>query len=216
MEESWSKEKQEAEEYARMMERYAKYEIIPLAKKIAEDIPSKDLSFSLADIGSGPGLLSIELAKRLPNATITAVDFSRVMLDIAERKAKENNVTLEVMQSDIQNIEIADEHFDVILNRHTIHEVDNPVSFLKETFRLLKPGGNFFLIDFSGDHPSWKLRPLWLLIRIRSGKKSADGFWKSHKAGLKMDAVVKMCKEAGYASVNAGPYGYAFYLNCQK
>jgi len=214
--EFWSKEKQEAEDYAKVMERNLKYDVVPLAKKIIQDISAHDSSIKLADMASGPGFLSIELAKRLPKASITAVDFSQHMNDIAQRKAKENNVALEVIESDVQRIDMDGEQFDVIVSKNTIGEVDNPGLFLQETLRLLKSGGRLFLIDFDGDYPDWKLRPLWFLVMVKGGRKAASGFWESHKTGFKIDDIVRMCKKAGYIQVSAEPYGFSYYVICQK
>ena len=215
-EELWSKEKQEAERFAQMMERYVKYEYIPLAKKIVGDIPDKTRKVKIADIASGPGFLSIELTKNIQNAKITAVDISEHMLEIAKRKAKENRFRIDTFKSDVQKIDLEDKTFDIIVSKNTIHELEKPELFMKETYRLLKPNGISFLIDFNGDYPDWKLRPLWLLIRITGGKRAAKGFWHSHKAGFKINEIVKMCQEVGYGSVNAEPYGAAYYIVAKK
>ena len=47
-------------------------------------------SYSVLDIGSGPGTLAIPLAKRVQS--VTAIDFSRGMLDTLKERAVEDNV----------------------------------------------------------------------------------------------------------------------------
>lgn len=215
-EELWSKEKQKAEEYAATMERNIKYDVLPIVKRIIKELPADFKNIRVADIASGPGFLSIELAKRLPDAIITAVDSSKYMLDIAARKAGEENVELNLVQSDIHDIKLQNEQFDVIISKYTAHEAETPKLFLKEIHRLLKPGGKLFLIDFNGDYPDWKLRLLWLVIMIKNGKKSAQGFWKSHKSGFSINTIVNICRDAGFTNISPGTYGFCFFLVCGK
>jgi hypothetical protein len=49
-----------------------------------------DPSFTVLDIGSGPGTLAIPLAKKVQS--VTAIDFSRGMLDTLEEIAREENI----------------------------------------------------------------------------------------------------------------------------
>ncbi len=49
-----------------------------------------DSTYTVLDIGSGPGTLAIPLAKQV--RSVTAIDFSRGMLDILEKMAHEQNV----------------------------------------------------------------------------------------------------------------------------
>ena len=93
------------------MERNIKYDVIPLAKRIVEDLPDSSQELHVADIGARPGFLSIESAKRLPQAKAIAVDGSKYMLDIAVREAKEQHVSLETVQTNIQNTDLDDEQF---------------------------------------------------------------------------------------------------------
>jgi SAM-dependent methyltransferase len=49
-----------------------------------------ETSFTVLDIGSGPGTLAIPLAKKVKS--VTAIDFSRGMLDTLEEIAREENI----------------------------------------------------------------------------------------------------------------------------
>jgi len=62
-------------------------------------------NFSILDIGTGSGCISIDLKKRFPNARITGIDSSRSALEIALKNAHENHCQLELIQSDILNNE---------------------------------------------------------------------------------------------------------------
>ena len=42
------------------------------------------------DIGTGPGLLAIELAKRIPGMEVIGIDLSDAILTLAEENAKDS------------------------------------------------------------------------------------------------------------------------------
>jgi len=93
------------------------------------------------DISCGTGSMAIRLAKN--GRTMTAVDLSPHMIEIARRKAKEAGVDLTLAIGDM--ISYGDkQQYDVIINLHDglnylLSEADIQ-SFLKNTHKLLKPG----------------------------------------------------------------------------
>lgn len=56
---------------------------------------------SILDIGTGSGCIPISLKKKLPTATITAIDISPAALEIATENAQLNDVSIEYLQLDI-------------------------------------------------------------------------------------------------------------------
>lgn len=62
-------------------------------------------NLNILDIGTGTGCIPISLAKHLPNATISAIDVSTEALSIAKENAILNNVSVNLMEQDILQIE---------------------------------------------------------------------------------------------------------------
>lgn len=86
-----------------------------LVSWILEDSKDKK-NLKILDIGTGSGCISISLAKHLPTAKITAIDFSELALDTAKKNAKLNNISIDFIQQDILETEFLHTEFDIIVS----------------------------------------------------------------------------------------------------
>lgn len=100
---------------------------------------------ALLDIGCGTGSLSL-IAAELGH-TVTAIDVSPKMLQLAKAKARaaQRDVTFEVM--DAANPKLAACAYEVVMCRHVLWSLPEPDKVLKRWTRLLKPGGQLALIE---------------------------------------------------------------------
>jgi len=73
-------------------------------------------ALQILDIGTGSGCIPISLAKKLPKATIFAIDVSKEALAIAKQNASRNNVAINFLQEDILKAEILAQKFDIIVS----------------------------------------------------------------------------------------------------
>lgn len=115
---------------------------------LEEQFPEKE-EMKILDIGTGPGFFPMILSEA--GYTVTAVDYTEEMLE----KAKENLgkytkyglecVTLQRM--DAQNLEFADETFDVVISRNLTWNLEKPEQAYQEWMRVLKPGGVLLNFD---------------------------------------------------------------------
>ena len=64
-------------------------------------IPVRGQRLRILDIGTGSGCIAISLAKHLPNAEVYALDISKRALQVAEKNAKLNKVTIHLIEHDI-------------------------------------------------------------------------------------------------------------------
>ena len=70
----------------------------------------------IIDIGTGSGCIAISLAKSLPNAEVTAVDFSAKALQVARRNAELNGVTINFLYQDILQTSTLPDTYDIIIS----------------------------------------------------------------------------------------------------
>ncbi len=112
------------------------------------------------DIGCGSGALTIGLAKALPTAQLTGVDFWgadwEYSKDQCERNARIEGVagrTTWVRQS-AASLQFEDATFDVVVSCLTFHEVRDLTDkslVMAEALRVLCPGGRYVFLDLFAD-----------------------------------------------------------------
>jgi len=102
------------------------------------------------DVGTGTGLLAIELAKNIPDVEVIGLDLSDVALDVARTNLHElvqpSRVSLE--RGDAEDMPFEDGTFNLVVSSNTLHLITNPVRMFNEIHRVLKPEGRFFISDF--------------------------------------------------------------------
>jgi ubiquinone/menaquinone biosynthesis C-methylase UbiE len=110
---------------------------------------AKNIKFvKLLDIGCGTGYGTAHLAKHAAYAL--GVDYSGATLE-QSRKEYENIKNLEFLECKVPPITIEDESFDVVTAFQFIEHISNPVDFIKEVYRILKPGGFFLCTTVNGE-----------------------------------------------------------------
>lgn len=100
----------------------------------------------ILDIGTGSGCIAISLAKNLPNAKVVAIDISQKAIGMAIQNAKENNVIVEFIESDILAKLDFKEKFDVIVsNPPYVRELEKVE--MKNNVLDYEPGSALFVSD---------------------------------------------------------------------
>lgn len=112
----------------------------------------------ILDLACGVGRHAIELAKK--GFEVTGLDFNKKFLNLAQKSAKKNKVSLRLIQSDMRFIPYKNE-FDAVINMFSSFgyfekEKDN-LKVLRAVSKTLKPGGIFLL-----DLPNKK----WVLTKV--------------------------------------------------
>lgn len=121
---------------------------------IADDISKKVKSGKILDIGTGPGYLPINIARRTKKAHITGVDIDRRAISHAQANATEfgvpvGRVSFEI--GDAQKLRFSNSEFDFVISTGVLRLVRSPVKMLDEIHRVLKRGGEAWIYDFCRD-----------------------------------------------------------------
>jgi ubiquinone/menaquinone biosynthesis C-methylase UbiE len=105
------------------------------------------------DIGCGTGSLAIAAKHRVDAAgMVCGIDASPEMIERARRKARKAQVDVRFADSVVERMPFPDGHFDVVLSTMMLHHLPGAArrQCLRETARVLKPGGRVLVVDFGG------------------------------------------------------------------
>lgn len=104
------------------------------------------------DLGCGPGFFTMEMARLVgKTGMVIAADLQEGMLAIVRKKIQKSDLTdiVKLHLSRPEGIGLA-EKCDFILIFYMLHEVPDPVKFLREIKSLLKPEGRVLIVE-----PKW-------------------------------------------------------------
>ncbi len=100
----------------------------------------------LLDIATGGGHTALAFAPLV--ASVTAIDLTPPMLEAAAAHAAERGATnITFALADAERLPFADATFDIVTARIAPHHFADPQAFVRETARVLVPGGLFLLDD---------------------------------------------------------------------
>lgn len=166
----------------------------------------------ILDLATGSGDVAFALARALPSGTrITGMDFCQPMLDEAERKKSPRHAGVVFRQGDGLALPLADASFDAVTVSFGLRNMADRSRALREMRRVLRPGGQLFVLEFS--QPAWWFRPLYFFYMRRfapalagwlSGDRAAyEYLCNSIEQFPARDALAEEIRSAGFACVAA-------------
>jgi ubiquinone/menaquinone biosynthesis C-methylase UbiE len=171
-----------------------------------------DPPLRILDAGTGTALIPIELCSRFRAADpfplqIVATDLAREMLRVAERNVAAAGFgdAIELRCVDCKALPDAGASFDAVMSNSIVHHIPRPRDVLAELWRVLRPGGVFFLRDL--------LRPpdaatLNHLVATYAGEENAHQqamFRDSLHAALTLNELRELLADVGIPPEAAMP-----------
>lgn len=101
------------------------------------------------DIASGTCDLPIRMSRLTDSENVTATDINAEMLTVGERRLRERNLKCPVVISDAEALPFADNTFDAVTVSFGIRNMTHKDRALREMYRVLRPGGRLYVLEFS-------------------------------------------------------------------
>ncbi len=108
-------------------------------------LPHFPAGHQVLDVGCGPGHLASLLSDQ--GRSVVGVDKDPVQVRIAAR----NHPDLAFRVAPAEALPFSDESFDLVMTTESFHHWSKPEGGLAETFRVLRPGGTFLVVEGAGD-----------------------------------------------------------------
>jgi phosphatidylethanolamine/phosphatidyl-N-methylethanolamine N-methyltransferase len=97
------------------------------------------------EVGVGTG---INLSLYPKHCSVTGIDFSESMLEIARERAQRKDIRhVRLLQMDAADLKFADNAFDIVYAPYLISVVPDPVQVAYEMRRVCRPGGRVILLN---------------------------------------------------------------------
>ncbi|MCL7414289.1 MAG: class I SAM-dependent methyltransferase [ANME-2 cluster archaeon] len=124
-----------------------------LYKEVAYEVTSTITSGNVLDVGTGPGYLPFEIARRSSGLEITGIEFSPGMVEIARKNASDRGLSdnVEFQLASAADLPFEDGHFDVVLSTLSLHHRLHPAEYITEIHRVLKIDGEAWIYDIRRD-----------------------------------------------------------------
>ncbi|MBE0662817.1 MAG: class I SAM-dependent methyltransferase [Bacteroidales bacterium] len=120
--------------------RYSRHSIEGVLNKLHKYIQISKVD--VLDIGSGNGRISREIVKRYPNSSVTLLDNSKNLLEIAGKSLKSLNIPTKMLELDLNYLDnIRGEKYDLIICSFILQNVVNLEQFFLNISRLLENNG---------------------------------------------------------------------------
>jgi ubiquinone/menaquinone biosynthesis C-methylase UbiE len=112
----------------------------------------------ILDLGCGPGLLSNEILKQIPHATVIGIDPLTKMLTLAKENINTSSAhRFEPVLAVSEKIPLKQKSIDTIVSRFSLPYWNEPNQSFLEMYRVLKPNGTVIFEALNRNFPKWKL-----------------------------------------------------------
>jgi ubiquinone/menaquinone biosynthesis C-methylase UbiE len=114
----------------------------------------------ILDLGCGTGSTTVLLKQAFPQADVVGLDLSPYMLVMAQRKARQAKLEIQLRHGLAEATGFPDASFDMVTASLLFHEtpVEVAIAILREAHRLLRLGGEVIILDGNQNtlrHTAW-------------------------------------------------------------
>ncbi len=140
------------------------------------------------EVGSGPDYLGLEWLKKTERTRLIGLEISSNMIKIAGKNAGEYGLESRVnyIIGDAHKLPFGDNEFDGVFSCESLHEWEEPGLVFNEIYRVLKPGGKFFVSDLRRD-----MNPLikYIMKILAKSRDMKEGLFSSINAAYTKEEI---------------------------
>lgn len=106
---------------------------------------------TVLDVAVGTGEVAVAICRRHPGTRVIGIDFSPAMLAVGRQKiaARKLSGRIDLATGDGRQLPIRSGSMDAVIISFGIRNIKEKAEVLREFYRVLKPGGQLLIMDFS-------------------------------------------------------------------
>lgn len=158
---------------------------------------------TILDLGCGPGLLSAEILKQIPDAIVIGIDPLKKMLTLAKENTKTSAVQIfEPILGVSEKIPLKENSINIIVSRFSLPYWEHPKKSFSEMNRVLKPKGKIILEALNRDFPKWKLFGIKIgMLFNQAGRDVIKYHVDAYRLAHTQEEVEIFFKETGFTII---------------
>ncbi|MFC6355510.1 methyltransferase domain-containing protein [Luethyella okanaganae] len=177
-------------------------------------IPHLEAGLTVLDVGSGPGTITVDLARRVSPGRVVGIDASSGIVEQANGLADDNGLdNVSFVVGNVYDLGFPDDSFDIVHAHQVMQHLRRPVDAMREVLRVLKPGGILAARDCDYGGTTWYPR----LPGLDSWMKICRDvhYWNGGEpdAGRRLKA---WARAAGYAEVTSSASIWCFASEAER
>lgn len=161
-------------------------------KAFLANLQSLDIKGRYLEVGAGPGILTVEIARTYPEVEITAVELLPDMVTVGKEYVAENRlddrITFVAGDVEDENFMHSLGTFDLVYSTYSLHHWTAPGQAAANLYGTLDTGGMLYIYD---------LRRVWWLYWI----PIKNGFFNSIRASYLPDETRVMLAKRGIQNI---------------
>jgi len=157
----------------------------------------------ILDAGTGTARIPIILCQMRPQWQIIGIDLAQSMLQVGLENVTRANFQAQIKLEfvDAKQMPYPDEHFDMVVSNSLIHHLPNPLPFLQEIKRVLKPNGAILLRDLIRPASGEIVNRIVENVAADCNSKQKQLFSDSLYAAFTLEEVKELIKQASLEDV---------------
>ena len=155
------------------------------------------------DAGVGTARIPILICQQCPQWQITAIDLAKNMLAIGSQNVQQAGLQAQIVlqYADAKQLPYADGYFDMAISNSLIHHLPDPLTFLVELKRVLKPNGAILIRDLMRPATEEIVNTFVDSIGSEYSDRQKQLFRDSLHAAFTLDEVEQLILSAGLSNV---------------
>jgi ubiquinone/menaquinone biosynthesis C-methylase UbiE len=151
------------------------------------------------DVGTGTARIPIEIARRLPQVQITAIDLAAEMLALGQLNVERDGFGSRIRLAlvDAKSLPVPDGGFTTVVSNSIVHHVPEPLTVIREMARAVSPGGVLFVRDLLRPQTMEELRSLVERHAAGANDHQRKLFADSLHAALTVEEVADLLEQVG-------------------